>query len=436
MRLSGMPIAAETCGPPGISMAAPGPGARMCMAAGLPLGKVAGSIRSSSAASAEPMPIEQTIRPIKIRAQRAARLRMRSLASGTGVGIRLMDFLDAARYVRRQRQRETRDTARELLEDRRADQRAGDEGAMHHIGDRLLCWIETVTAREIAIGLRRREDARIGVASETFEAREARLGRPATLEVFAGEHTQTERLIGDETHAFAMRDLGEANLEAAVQQVIRVLYAHDARQVELLCECEKLHDAPRRFFGDADVADLARAHQLAQCVQGLGDGHGVVVRVVLIAEMAEEVGLAVGPVQLIEVDVIGLQAFQAGVEGEAEVVGIETRIAVAYPGEFGAAACGLGREDHVLTAMALLEPAADVFLRSAVGLGPGRHRVHLGGVNEIDTRLEGIIELLVRLGLAVLLAEGHGTETHRAHLDVGVSQMTVFHGSSLYLPLA
>src|SRR3569833_224337 len=84
---------------------------------------------------------------------------MRSLASGTGVGIRLMDFLDAARYVRRQRQLETRDIARELLEDRRADQRAGDEGAMHHIGDRHLRRIETVTAREIAIGLRRREAA-------------------------------------------------------------------------------------------------------------------------------------------------------------------------------------------------------------------------------------------------------------------------------------
>src|SRR3569832_1342791 len=135
---------------------------------------------------------------------------MRSLASGTGVGIRLMDFLDAARYVRRQRQLETRDNARELLEDRRADQRAGDEGALQHIGDRHLRRIETVTAREIAIGLRRREAARSGVASETFEAREARLGRPAALEVFAGEHTDTARTKGDETHAIAMRDLGEA----------------------------------------------------------------------------------------------------------------------------------------------------------------------------------------------------------------------------------
>src|SRR3569832_1325655 len=164
MRLSGMPIAAETCGPPGISMAAPGPGARMCMAAGLPLGKVAGSIRSSSAASAEPMPIEQTIRPIKIRAQRAACLRMRSLATGTGVGIRLMDFLDAARYVRRQRQLETRAIARALLEDRHANQRAGDVGAMHHIGDRHLRLIETVTAREIAIGQRHHKTTQIGVA--------------------------------------------------------------------------------------------------------------------------------------------------------------------------------------------------------------------------------------------------------------------------------
>src|SRR3569623_2954565 len=124
---------------------------------------------------------------------------MRSLASGTGVGIRLMAFLDAARYVRRQRQLETRDIARELLEDRRADQRAGGEGAMHHIGDRHLRRIEAVTAREIAMGLRRREAARIGVASETIEAREARLGRPAAHEVFARSQTDTEQRKGDET---------------------------------------------------------------------------------------------------------------------------------------------------------------------------------------------------------------------------------------------
>src|SRR3569833_3272632 len=115
---------------------------------------------------------------------------MRSLASGTGVGIRLMDFLDAARYVRRQRQLETRDIARELLEDRRADQRAGDEGAMHHIGDRHLRRIETVTTHENTKSQQHRKTTRKREATETNEAREARLGRPAALEGFAGEHTE------------------------------------------------------------------------------------------------------------------------------------------------------------------------------------------------------------------------------------------------------
>src|SRR3569833_33228 len=130
---------------------------------------------------------------------------------------------------------------------------------------------------------------------------------------------------------------------------------------------QEMHQPPRRFVGDADVADLAGTHQIVQRLQGLADGHGLVVTVVLEAEAAEEVGFAVGPVQFIEGNVIGLQAFQAGVERKAEMIGIEAWVAVADPRQISGAARRLSREDHLVAAVALLEPGTDVFLRAAVG---------------------------------------------------------------------
>ena len=44
----------------------------------------------------------------------------------------------------------------------------------------------------------------------------------------------------------------------------------------------------------------------------------------------------------------------------------------------------------------------------------GRHRVHLGGVDEVDAALERAVEDGVGVGFVHLLAEGHGAEADRA----------------------
>jgi hypothetical protein len=74
------------------------------------------------------------------------------------------------------------------------------------------------------------------------------------------------------------------------------------------------HHAKGRFVRDADVADLPGALELGQRFQriqqgddrrGVGPG---------IAQLAKAVGWALRPVNLVEVEIIGLQALQAGVQ--------------------------------------------------------------------------------------------------------------------------
>jgi hypothetical protein len=60
-------------------------------------------------------------------------------------------------------------------------------------------------------------------------------------------------------------------------------------------------------------------------------------------------------------------------------------------------------------------------------LGLGRDRVELGGVEEVDALVEGIIHLRVALGLRVLLAPGHGAEADEADIEVRAAEAAVFH---------
>lgn len=75
-----------------------------------------------------------------------------------------------------------------------------------------------------------------------------------------------------------------------------------------------------------------------------------------------------------------------------------------------------------------LEPVPDEFLGAAVGLAPGRHRIHLGGVDEIDTVIEGVIELRAGFVKRVLLTEGHGAEADFRDFQAARTQCIELHG--------
>ncbi len=60
-------------------------------------------------------------------------------------------------------------------------------------------------------------------------------------------------------------------------------------------------------------------------------------------------------------------------------------------------------------------------------LRPCGHRVHLGGIDEVDALTQGIVQLGMRVGLAVLLPESHGAQADRRDGQVAVAEKDCIH---------
>ncbi|MNE73350.1 hypothetical protein D3C80_1693550 [compost metagenome] len=116
--------------------------------------------------------------------------------------------------------------------------------------------------------------------------------------------------------------------------------------------------------------------------------------------VAEMVVAAVRPMKLIKVHIICLQPLEAGVDRLVDALGCR-RVAVA---DIGAAGAGdLGRNDDLIAPAAPDQPFADEAFRVAIGLWRKRGRgVEFGRIDEVDALVEGVIQLLVRLGDGVL----------------------------------
>jgi hypothetical protein len=91
----------------------------------------------------------------------------------------------------------------------------------------------------------------------------------------------------------------------------------------LIRQVQITHHAKGRFVRDADVADFAGALEFGQRFQRIqqGDDRGGVGPGV--AQLAKAVGRALRPVYLVEVEIIGLQALQAGVQRLADIFTIQ-----------------------------------------------------------------------------------------------------------------
>ncbi len=175
------------------------------------------------------------------------------------------------------------------------------------------------------------------------------------------------------------------------------------------------------------MADLARAHLLVEHLQGFFQWREMVLGQVLVAQLAEEVGAAFRPVQLVEVDAIGLQAPQALFQCRDDVLPVVPELTVADMADAIAGAGHLAGQYPVVPIALAGEPVTDDALGSGIGFRPRGYRIHLGGIDEVDARGLGPGNLFECLGLIVLLAPGHGAQTQRADLEVGATQLTVVH---------
>ena len=216
-----------------------------------------------------------------------------------------------------------------------------------------------------------------------------------------------------------MRELAHVGVVEPAEERVFVLHRGDARRARLLREAEPCHRAPGAFVRQPEGADLARRHDLAE---RLGHGAHVVDRAGLVLAgrveapvLAEVVGAAVGPVELVEVDPVGPETAERGVDAGMDGFGRHRRAAADLR---VAGACDLGGEDDVVPPPGLRDPGADDLFRPAHGFGQHRvRRIHLGRVEEIDAVVECEIDLGVTLGLGILAAPCHGPEAELRNLD-------------------
>jgi hypothetical protein len=132
-------------------------------------------------------------------------------------------------------------------------------------------------------------------------------------------------------------------------------------------------------------------------------------------------------VHLVKVDVVGLEPFQTAFAVLADLVRRKAAAVRVGLGQVGLAFDGiedLGGQDHRVPAAASLgKPASQDLLGVALLAAPA---VDVGGVEEIDAKLQGPIHDLETLFLGGVPAEVHGAQTDVAHQDPVFSQTFVF----------
>lgn len=92
----------------------------------------------------------------------------------------------------------------------------------------------------------------------------------------------------------------------------------------LIRQVQITHHAEGGFVRHADVADLAGALELGQRLEGIQQGHRGGGVGPCVAQLAKAVGGALRPVYLIQVEIIGLQTLQAGVQRLADIFPVQT----------------------------------------------------------------------------------------------------------------
>jgi hypothetical protein len=211
--------------------------------------------------------------------------------------------------------------------------------------------------------------------------------QPATRQGAPGDHGGAELAASGQDLVF----------DAAVEEVVGRLFADETGEAAPVGYPVALHQLPGGEGRRADVPDLALADEVIEGVQRLLDG-----------------GLLLGPVDLVEVNVVRLQAPQTGLHLLEDVLPVVAPVVRPVPH----AAVHLGRQDHPL-APAAGEGLAHRHLRcAAVG-------VDVGGVEEIDARVQGGVHDADGLVLRGASPEHHAAQTEGRHAHPCAAQQPV-----------
>ncbi len=218
------------------------------------------------------------------------------------------------------------------------------------------------------------------------------------MPVLAGQHAAPERGGGEQPDPGVQGGGQGLTLDAALQQ--RVLQLRPGQRhppVMGVLPGGGLGQLPAAEVADADVAGPARGDGDVEGAEGLLDGGG-----------------RVEGVDLPEVDVVGAEPAQRGVERGEQVP------ARAVEAAGGRDAAGLGGDDQVGAGDETVGEPGEQVLGVAVG-------VDVGGVDEVPAGVDELLELFRGHLLVGGAAPGHGAEAEPGDLQPGAAEVTLFH---------
>ena len=226
-------------------------------------------------------------------------------------------------------------------------------------------------------------------------------GRRLIALVFTGEKTASDGTPGDDAEAEGLGGGEEFAFYAAIEEIVRGLLGDEAVEVEAVAGPEGLDDLPGGEGGGANVADLAGAHEVVEGAQGLVDRD-----------------LGTRTMDLVEIDVVGLEAAETGLGLFDDVAaGVALGVGVGLVHR----AVDLGGEENAGALAVAGEGLADDFLAAAAG-------VDVGGVDDVDAGVEGGVDDadgVLEFGAA---SEVHGPEGEGRNFDAGASEEAVVGG--------
>ena len=188
------------------------------------------------------------------------------------------------------------------------------------------------------------------------------------------------------------------DLGHAVHRVVVRLARYRPVDALLVAESADRGDPPGAIVGEAEIANLALSHEVAERAQGFGER-----RLMILA------------VEVVDVDVVGAEPAQAVVDGLHHALARQ-------PVVMGCVAGGcahLGRQ-HPALALGRDGLAGDL-LRAPLGIA-------IGGVDEVDAAIAGGGDNPFRARPIGRAAEHHRAETEWRDLDPARPELAVLHG--------
>jgi hypothetical protein len=217
----------------------------------------------------------------------------------------------------------------------------------------------------------------------------------------AGEHSLPERPPDEDAHPVTLRDRQHLAFDAAAEDRIGRLIRAEPFQAAPLGDPLGFDDVGRGHRGRADRADFPAVDQVRERGKRFLD-----------------VGGRVRPVDLIEVDPVGLQAAQRVLDRGHDPAPRGSLVV----GIVACRAAELGREDNAAAA------PLERFAHGHLGLA-----VCVGSIDEVDPRVQRLVDdagRVIVVGVADGRAESQSAQRVGADLDTGPPEGPVLHADS------